>query len=170
MNKLFAIVGIGGLIATALAAGILQGASGRGVAVGQPGVTGAFGFEIRKAEQDGQVRLGGHFEITVREAATRRARTIRMSKPTEVVFGDNLQRAFFAGKGFMLSVNEQNQLRRLLGEVKVRVVDRRQPPTPGEPDLIRVTFVPDDPNAPTFTFDGQVRDGDIRIFQREIAP
>jgi hypothetical protein len=158
-----AMVGVGlALACLAVAAWLIQGAKGRGVAVNENGLRANFQFDVKKGTNGNRTDIGGPLEFRAADPATKRAvelvmpRARRFAKSGNVAeFGGPARGVFMEGRGRI--VRE--------GTLQVRVEDRKLPRGDGEPDLFGLRFEAARGGF-VFEFRGAVRDGDLVVYER----
>ena len=97
-RKLIASLGAACLLAAAALAAIIQGAQGRGTAVGDNGRTANFQFHVAKFQDQGMVHVGGRFMHGEKPSNAHPGFTINTDHIAEVVVtGDHKQICNFGG-------------------------------------------------------------------------
>lgn len=147
------------LTAIAQDSGLVEGATGRGVAESRDMRRGEFEFRVGRFEREGNSKVLGRFSIAV--TGDSRARLVRINSrevPRLAVEGNV---ANFAGLA-LLTFRTENGDRRVEGRVEVRAVDNKPKDGEGDPDVVSVRFVSRDGNL-TYDFAGGVRRGDVFV-------
>ncbi len=166
LKRLSVVLGVT-VAAAAFAANSVTGAVGRGVAVNGDGKLAAFDFEVSRYNVGTTApKYFGRFNFTTRTSPAN-------EPPLYAGLLIGLLRQLnkqgtaesFGGSGW-LTLQSPTGARRFEGTVAVVVNDRRDGVTHvGDPDLITVYFTPLH-DGPKFNWSGQVRDGDLKVFER----
>lgn len=161
LKKIIVVAGVA-VAALAMAAWLVQGAKGRGVAVGEHGVRGHFQMEVKKRTDGHRIEVGGPFMF---KARINNARTVEIHMPRCREFVKNGQVAEFHGPARAVFIEGRHRIVRE-GPLHVRVNDRRGPQHPGDPDELGLHFF--GPNQTVlYAFAGLVMEGDIMVYERE---
>lgn len=67
--------------------------------------------------------------------------------------------ATFSGRGYYVTFTRDGGYTRTAGTIVVSVSDN-------DPDTLEVAFYPEDSESPTFTYSGEVKKGNIRVYSR----
>lgn len=160
MKKLFVtLFAVVACLAVAQNAG--QGARGRGVAVNENQVRGAFMFEVLKFQREGsEPVVRGNLQFRSENRIERFLIQVDMLRVRQAAFANPLV-CEFDGPGVIVRRAANTEPRRVEGRVVVRVQDRRSNGS-GEPDLFRIQFFNRN-NEEIYRFQGRVLDGDIVV-------
>lgn len=163
MLKRIVLASLVGVSALALAAAIVQGAKGRGVAANAAGNRGHFAVDVTKTTNGHRVVIEGG---ALWEAAVERehvAIRLHMHRAREFVKDGNS--AQFVGPARAVVRTAAGE-RSLEGSMRAMVRDRRNHEHPhGDRDLISIHFQAEHANF-NYHFEGAVVDGDIVVFAR----
>lgn len=145
--------------AIALAVAGIEGARGRGAVQNAQGQRGQFGFEVRKAVDNGRIVGEFHFKMGGND------RRVEIDMPKALGFARDGRTAEFGGKARMVTIVGRNRVVRE-GNLRIRVADRTSPENPtGDPDRLGLQF--DARGNFVFEFGGAVAEGDLVVFERE---
>ena len=165
------IIGAGILVlvaAIALAATVIVGAKGQGVAINREGKRAEFNIDAWKARNgEGVVRVGGYGRFYAIFGTPEHPETVGINCPEVRTLAKAGNVCQFGGHASMQIRNGANY-HTVRGVVTFNVTDRRNPTThTGEPDIIRVRFVQAVTNR-VFEWAGNVSRGDIHVFERVV--
>lgn len=164
-RKFIASIGAAGVLSAAALAAIIQGAQGRGTAVGDNGRAANFQFHVAKFQDQNMVRVGGQFMHGEKPSNAHPGFSIYTDHIAEVVVtGEHKEICNFAGPA-VLTVHTPNGIKRIPGLLGARVEDRNRHSNSG-PDFYGVSFRDRDGNV-IYTYAGAVRQGDIQVFYKE---
>jgi len=164
-GKFVAFIAATGLLAAAAIAATMQGAQGRGTALGDNGRAANFQFHVAKVEDQGMVHVGGRFMHGERPSNSRPGFSISTDRIAAVeVSGDHKEVCNFGGPA-VLTVHTPNGIKRIPGMLSVRVVDRNRGSN-SDLDLYGVSFKDRD-GKEIYSFAGGVRQGNIQVFYKE---
>jgi hypothetical protein len=145
----------------------IVGAVGRGVAGNREGHAGHFGLEVKKAIRGDQIRMDGRFEWANISPEAHARFQITMGRMTALAVNAERSVCEFAGHARLVRQTSTGPVA-TEGRIQVRVVDRVQPDSRIDGDArdgISWQFVSPTSNV-TLSFEGLVREGDIKVFAR----
>jgi len=159
---------IGVAIATAtiaLAGAYVLYAEGRGKARADDGRQGVFQFNVRKGVDGDHVRKAGTLTFECSDPHTVDGVRIYMRELRDLTVDGNVAR--FYGPGSIRFKTREHGVTEKVGLVSVSVRDNRKPTGPVEPrDRFAIHFKADGSDL-TYTFEGNVFDGDIAVGRRD---
>ncbi len=124
-------------------------------------VNARFGFSVAEYTFRNQSRLSGYFSMIVREEQA--IKSVNMYALRRLTVNLENRTATFSGPA-VLGTRSRTGFQRTQGVVVVQVVDNRSPRDPGgSPDTISVAFYTNPDADPVFTYQGVVKQGDIRV-------
>lgn len=149
----------------ALAASYVLYAEGRGKALASDGRRGSFQFNVRKEINGDHVRKAGTLTFECNDPHTVDGVRIYMRELRDLALDGNIAR--FYGPGSIRFKTVEHGVIEKTGIVNVMVRDNRKPTGPREPrDRFVIHFQADGSDL-TYTFEGDVVDGDIAVGRRD---
>lgn len=166
LRKMMILAGIAGATMILAQGVVVHTAVGRGVAGNEAGARGKFDFEAKRAENGANVRIDGRFRWETLAATTNTPGFVIESRVRQMGSHGNV--AEFSGPGVLIRRTPNGPVR-VEGILSCRVVDNRRPEAAGNttvPDRIAWKFARPNSNE-QITFEGNVRDGDIKVAHRQ---
>jgi hypothetical protein len=161
--KRFLVISALSLAALALAVNGSVGSEGRGTARSQDGRIGRFEYRVVKTTVGEHTNLEGRLRFEQVANAAGRPALIEMGTPRIVNVEENICR--FAGHGSLTVPDGHGGHRTLRGTVHGVAVDIRTHAHPEGHDRFEINFAAAERGV-TFSFAGQVGDGDLVVFKR----
>lgn len=163
MKRFAAVVAVTGVIAAAMAATTIIGAFGQGRATNAAGMRSEFHFDARKANRDGQIRVGGFARFIAFGGTQVAPQSWGIYMPEVRGLGKSGNVCQFGGPAQM-QVRNGAHYHLIRGHAVFNVADRRNATSTTEHDRISVRFT--DLQNRTWDYSGLVQQGDIVVFER----
>ena len=119
-----------------------------------------FAFQVNQFTYGERSHQWGWFGLTTRQ--DNQYVQVTMTRLEELTIDTENRTATFSGSGYYF-VRSRSGFERVRGTVVVSVADNRAGNGEGDPDTLEVTFYDSEGNA-VFTYSGEVKRGDIRVF------
>ena len=142
----------------------IRGAYGAGAA-GAPDSDQAnafFSFAVAKISYGDRSWQGGWFSLTTRQDD--QYISVIMYRLSDLEVDTSAGTASFSGQAVLL-VRSRSGYERIRGTIQVSVADNRSRDGSGDPDTLEVAFFDADGNE-VFSYSGEVKRGDIAVFER----